>query len=363
MSKETKIGILALVTAFFGTWGYMFLKGRNILSRERIVWVSYKEVSELTESSPVTVNGFQVGVVSKIKMDDTNASRIWVGITLRRDINIPKNAVAELVSSGLMGGRNIKITFEKPCSGNDCVEASDTLRGVAKGMMASMMSADELTEYMSRAKGGVRGIMDSLDASFKESDSETGKTLRDIQATIENLKRTTAALNGLIQVSAKSMGSTMNNLESVTKNLERSNGEITQLMANTKDFTGKLNKLELDKTVGGANDAMASIKKTLDKTDKAMAEMNTILEQARTGNGSLNQLLYDDKLVKNINETMLSLDMLSRDLNLHPKRYRSVIWGRERKRVPFVQDVEYQKYMQDRDSIKAYNARLKSLKK
>jgi phospholipid/cholesterol/gamma-HCH transport system substrate-binding protein len=359
MSKETKIGLLALLTIGLGIWGFMFLKGRNILSREKIVYVEYQDVDGLAESSPVNLNGFQVGIVSSITMSPDDAHKVLVAITLRRDINVPKNAVVELASAGVMGGKVVRIRFDKPCSGSDCAVSGDYLKGSTKSMIGSMMTPDELSEYVNRARNGVGGIMDSLDASFRQDNSEVGRTLRDIQSTVSNLKKTTAALTQMIQASSKSMSGTLSHLESISANLEKSNGEITTLMSNTKEFTGKLNKLELDKTVGGANDAMLSVKKTLEKSEAAIVDINGIITQIKSGQGSLGTLIYDDKFIKNVNETMLSVDMLSRDLNLHPKRYRSLLWGRERKRTPFVEDMEYQKYIRDRDSIKAYSARLK----
>ncbi len=358
ISKEVKIGLLAILTLGFGIWGYMFLKGRNILSREKIVYVEYSNVDALTESSPVTLNGFQIGIVSSIIMKPDDAYKVIVAITLRRDINVPKNAVAELVSTSIMGGKTIKIRFDKPCMSGDCVVSGDYIKGVEKSVLGSMMTPDEVSAYMERAKNGVGGIMDSLNASMRENDSEVGKTLRDIQVTVANLKKATASLTTLMSVSSKSMSGTLAHLESVSGNLEKSNAEITQLMANTKEFSGKLNKLELDKTLSGANDAMLSVKKTLEKSESAVADLNSVIAQIKSGQGSLGTLIYDDKFIKNLNETILSVDMLSRDFNLHPKRYRSVLWGKERERVPFVEDLQYQKYIRDRDSIKIYTNNL-----
>jgi phospholipid/cholesterol/gamma-HCH transport system substrate-binding protein len=358
ISKEVKIGLLAVLTLGFGIWGYMFLKGRNILSREKIVYVEYNNVDALTESSPVTLNGFQIGIVSSIIMKPDDAYKVIVAITLRRDINVPKNAVAELASTSIMGGKTIKIRFDKPCMGGDCVESGDYIKGVEKSVLGSMLTPDEVSSYMERARNGVGGIMDSLNASMRKDDSEVGKTLRDIQSTVANLKKATASLTTLMNVSSKSMSGTLAHLESVSGNLEKSNAEITQLMSNTKDFTGKLNKLELDKTIGGANDAMLAVKKTLEKSESAVADLNSVIAQVKSGQGSLGTLIYDDKFIKNLNETILSIDMLSRDFNLHPKRYRSVLWGKERQRVPFVEDLQYQKYIRDRDSIKTYSNNL-----
>jgi phospholipid/cholesterol/gamma-HCH transport system substrate-binding protein len=338
MSNETKVGILAIVTIAIGIWGYMFLKGRNIMSREKIIYTEFDNVKKLEESSPVLLNGYQVGIVSSISMKDDDAHRVLVAMTLKRDIKVPKNAVAALVSDNVMGGPTLQLFFDKPCTGADCVESGDYLKGITRGFLNSVATPEEIDLYLSKFRGNVGPIMDSLDFSLRQNDSEIGKTLRNVQLTVANLQATTLSLNKLMAASATGIAGTVKHLEGITANLEASNAEIKATLANANAFSAQLKGLELQKTVNGATDAMTSVKTTLSNTDKAIVDLNAIIAKIKAGEGSIGALLNDDKTAKQLNEVLMSVDRLSKDLTLHPKRYRSLLWGKERPYTPLKDD-------------------------
>lgn len=338
MNKETKVGILAIVTIALSIWGYMFLKGRNILSREKIIYTEFPNVKKLEESSPVFLNGFQVGVVSSITMKDDDAHKVVVSMTLKRDIKVPKNAIAALVSDNVMSGPSLQLFFDKPCTGSDCVESGDYLKGETRSFIRSLASPEELDMYMSKVKNNIGPIMDSLDYSIRSGDSEVGKTLRDVQKTVANLQATTLALNKLMAASATGISGTVKHLEGITANLEASNAEIKSTLSNANAFSGQLKNLELNKTLNEANQAMGAVKTTLSTTEKAVADLNTIIAKIKNGEGSIGALLNDDKTAKQLNEMLISIDRLSKDLTLHPKRYRALLWGKEKPYIPPSED-------------------------
>ena len=74
LSNEGKIGLLAIITIALFIWGLKFLKGQNILSASKNIFVEYKNIDQLKVSSPVLINGFEVGVVKDIylKPEDLN---------------------------------------------------------------------------------------------------------------------------------------------------------------------------------------------------------------------------------------------------------------------------------------------------
>jgi phospholipid/cholesterol/gamma-HCH transport system substrate-binding protein len=343
MSNETKVGILAIISIAISIWGYMFLKGRNILSREKVIYTVFDNVKKLEESSPVYLNGYQVGVVSSIRMKDDDAHKVVVGMTLKREINVPKSAFASLVSDNIMGGPSLQFVFDKPCKGADCVETNDTLRSELKGFLGSVASPTELEQYLMTLRNNVNPIMDSISYSLRESDNEVGKTLRDVQKTVANLQATTLALNKLMAASATGISGTIKHLEAITANLEASNAEIKSTLSNANAFSSQLKGLELNKTVTGANEAMVSVKTTLTTTEKAIADLNTIITKIKAGEGSIGALLNDDKTAKQLNEVLMSVDRLSKDITLHPKRYRAILWGRERPYTPLKEDPQAEK--------------------
>ena len=87
MSNETKVGILAVVAIALFIFGYNFLKGLNLLTTSNILYANYDNVSSLTVSSPVFINGLQVGVVKDIYFKD-DLQTIEVEMNIENDYRI-----------------------------------------------------------------------------------------------------------------------------------------------------------------------------------------------------------------------------------------------------------------------------------
>ena len=69
VSKEVKIGIAFVIAIFLLYYGISFLKGINIFKSSNSYIVVFDDVTGLTQATPVTLNGFKVGLVSSMKLD------------------------------------------------------------------------------------------------------------------------------------------------------------------------------------------------------------------------------------------------------------------------------------------------------
>ena len=72
MKKEIKIALTAIVAIVILFFGMNFLKGLTMFSGNNVYYVAFDDISGLTTSSPIYANGYQVGVVTKIKYDYTH---------------------------------------------------------------------------------------------------------------------------------------------------------------------------------------------------------------------------------------------------------------------------------------------------
>ena len=139
MSREIKIGILTFIVLVTMIWGYTFLKGRNLLTASNELFSTYDDVTDLNVSSPVLVNGFKIGTVTKIKINKTDVKKMDVFYLIDSEYKIPKNAIANLKSLGFVSGRGIFLDFDKECSGADCALNGDELKGGSIGLLGSML--------------------------------------------------------------------------------------------------------------------------------------------------------------------------------------------------------------------------------
>ena len=338
-SNETKIGLLVIIATALMIWGYKFVKGKNILSSSTFLIVQYDEIDQLSTSTPVTIQGFQIGIVSDIYFKTVgNKQMVEVILDIEKGIDIPKNAVANIVATGIMGGKSVVIEFDKPCSGADCAQNGDMIRGRFKNMLASMVSTSDLDGYLNEVEQNVGPIVDTLKAKFTGS-AEGSQSMADIQTIISNLKSATTSLDALMRKSSGKINGLLANMESITSTINSSQSEIKGIISNANSFSNKINSLQLDQTLDKANKAIDStpelmdkLKGTLSEADKAAQELSSLLNKMNTGDGTLNKLLNEDGLYNNLEETLKNMDLLLEDLRLHPERYRRIL---SKKKIPY----------------------------
>jgi len=339
MSREIRIGLLAVVAIGALIWGYKFLLGNNILKRSDTYFVEYGNVDQLKVSDAVSINGFQIGTVQDIYLKPEDLQTVVVILNIKGNIKLPKNTIAELYSTSVMGGRAINLEYEGVCE-SDCLPSGSQLQGREFGLLGSLVKPGELDSYVATVQEGIGGVMDSLNAHLSEDASnEIGKTFHQLQQTITNLNQTTSQINHLFSQSSSKLVDILENLASVTTNIQSNNQEIAGLLKNTNTITNQLASAQLDttilrtnRTLGSTGDAIGSLKETLDKADQTFAQLTQLLTQINKGEGTLGGLAKDQALYDNLTSLSENIDFLLQDVRLNPKRYINVsVFGKKQK--------------------------------
>ena len=94
ISKELKVGILAIVSMVILYMGFNFLKGIDFFSRSSVFYAVYDNIDGLTVSNPVIINGFTVGRVNGIRILHEKSNRILVELNVDSDIKVSKGTEA-----------------------------------------------------------------------------------------------------------------------------------------------------------------------------------------------------------------------------------------------------------------------------
>ena len=84
-------------------------------------------------------------------------------LNIKGEIQLPKNTIAELRSSSVMGGRIINLEYDGICTEN-CLPNGSYLQGRSFGLLGSLVNPSELDTYVKTVQEGVGGVMDSLNA-------------------------------------------------------------------------------------------------------------------------------------------------------------------------------------------------------
>jgi phospholipid/cholesterol/gamma-HCH transport system substrate-binding protein len=315
ISNETKIGALTTLAIFLLVLGFNFLKGKDLFSHSKKIYAVFKSVDGLELSNSVSIKGLNVGTVYGIKATDKDVDGILVTISMKQDVNIPKNSTA-YINAGLIGSSNIII---KKGNSTDFIDDGDTLIAIEKGSI--------LTEFQSSLSPVIHtlnGTLVSLDSLIEVVGSLFNPAVKDnFTSIVANLAKSSASLQMMLNSRTSALAQSMNHLDSFTSNLASNNGRITGTLDNLEKTTAKLSQAKIGETLESAQNAMNSLKDALNKVNSP--------------NGTLGLLLNDKRLYLNLENTTRSLNILLDDLRLHPKRYVNIsVFGSKDKKGPLM---------------------------
>lgn len=351
MSKEGKIGLFAILILLVSIWGFTYLKGKNLLNKTFTFKTQMTDVAQLDLSSPVLINGFKVGKVTKVEINPDNLKEMYVYFTVTKDYHIPTDAMVVSKPMGVVDGRGLYVEFDHICKG-DCAESGSTLKSTQMGLVSSMLDGENIDSYVNSFSGQMSKVVENIG-------SEDGKgalngSVRELEKSMTEIAKLTARTNRLIASNQKSIHTTVNNLASISQNLVANNAKITELLSNSTAMTRDLKNAQLGNKLGvtleTTNATMASANKKMDLTvaqltetmknvDLTLASLNSVITKAGSNSGSLGMLMNDKTLYTNLESTSRNLSLLLQDLRLNPKRYVNVsIFGKKNKKYTYPKD-------------------------
>jgi phospholipid/cholesterol/gamma-HCH transport system substrate-binding protein len=299
LSKEFKVGLFMVVTITLLYFGFNFLKGIDFFSTSNKYFVVYKNVEKLTESNQVFLNGYAVGRVRDIQIQQMK-NRVVVELDINSDIILTDSSVA-MLNGELLGGRFIQL--DVPPGGNR-LKNKDTLRSeVAKGVMDF---AEPVAAQLQTTMRNLNAVLVSLAGNSKQLDTMfTG-----LQATPALLNRTLSAANSNIG----ELGTTF---KSVAGNLNSSLDELKPTLSNFKTLSDSLKMIQLNGT--------------LNKAQKSLTSLNETLARLNNGDNTASKLMTEDSLYVNLNRLLYSVDSLAKHFNTNPKHFLSPLGKSQRK--------------------------------
>jgi phospholipid/cholesterol/gamma-HCH transport system substrate-binding protein len=303
LTKEVKTAILVILGIVFLIFGINYLKGKNLLESTNTFYTQF-DYNGLTNSSPVTIKGNQIGRIRSIAYD-YESGKTKVAFTIDQELKFSKNSKIRMYELGLMGGNGIAII---PANDSDFAASGAFLESeVELGLVQN------LTNNFS-------GIGSNLDATLKSADTLLINLNKIVEDESENgLKSAITELNSTLK-SFKNVANSFNSL--VSKNDESLTSVIDNFNKVSEDLASLSNDLK-----------DAEIAKTVNDLDQTLLNVNALLAGLEKGEGSLGKLLNDDKLYNNLEVASAQLKELLQDFKLNPKRYINVsVFGGKNKK-------------------------------
>jgi phospholipid/cholesterol/gamma-HCH transport system substrate-binding protein len=310
VSNETKVGILTIVALTILILGFNFLKGKDILKKSKRIYAVFNDLGSLSKSNEVKINGYVIGSVYELRAKDKDLSGIVATINLTQDIHIPRDSKA-LISTPLVGSSYIVI--EK---GTDSIflKPGDTLETRKEGGILDDVKA-QLTPTLTKVRttlDSLNTILGSINGAFN-AEAQTN-----IRQTLGNLNKASNSLSGLLDNQTSALAKALNDAQQITQSLKNNTEDVTATIKNFRSTSEKL--------------AALSLQPTIDSVDEVVRTMHSLVNKFNNPDGTIGALLNDKKLYKNINDAILSFEILADDLRTHPKRYVNLsIFGRKDK--------------------------------
>jgi len=313
LTREVKTGILAIGAILLFIFGYSYLKGTNILEKNRTFFVKYQNVEGLAKGAPVTINGLNVGKVQNIAFANKVGS-LFVELTIEEDFEFSKSSTVRIYSSGLIGGKSLGI-FPK-YEPDNIAKSGDTLKGeIEDGMLAAVSKA---LGPLEKKVNNTLAVVDTLLRSATDILDED--TRNNLKLAIQNLNSTMQSFNG----ASKNLDAI---LENNSDKLDRTFTNLDDMSANFVKISDSLAELKTGKLVTDLQDVV-------DRFDALVTGLDN-------GEGSAGKLLKDDQLYNNLEGASRQLELLLQDVKLNPKRYVNIsVFGKKQKEYAEPDDSE-----------------------
>jgi len=313
ISNETKVGILTIVALTLLIVGFNFLKGKNVFNKEKHLYAVFSDLGSLRKSNEVKMKGLPVGVIYDYTEIDKNLSGIIVTITMKRDVNIPKDSKAT-IESELLGNTYMNVVQGQS---TDFLKDGDTIVTDRASSFLGDVKA-QITPTLTSVRSAIDSLKIVLGGLNRLFDKDTKGNLSEI---IRNLKQTTGSLNKLLDAESGALAATLNNANSITGNLKKNNDSITATISSIKKAADKFSGLE--------------VQPTIDTLQATIGELKNVLSKFNTNEGTLGLLMKDRKLYDQLNSLLLGIEILFDDIRVNPKRYTgSLIFNRKDKTGP-----------------------------
>jgi phospholipid/cholesterol/gamma-HCH transport system substrate-binding protein len=316
---EVIVGIFVTIAVVVGIVGTLYLARRG-WTKSYPMFARFDWGQQLKVGQPVYLAGVQIGYVQVVELDPEGY--LDVKMAIDRGRKVPEGSTVTVISEGIFGDKSVAI---KPCRRfQPPVGGVDAARG-AKPPAPAAPAADQgpvcrpgafLAANDTIPTG--RGAPTIDDILFK-MDTVTG-SLSDVARTVKiefvtnggiaELRKTIASTNALVT-----------NLNDVANTQSKA---LTATMASLRRTLNAIDSATVDSTMHSLSAASKSLASLTRNLDSSSARVNSILQKADSGKGTVGLMLNDPGVYNNLRALLARLDSLTADIKANPKKYLNV---------------------------------------
>lgn len=290
-SRELTVGLLGLVAIATIYLLINFFKSVNIFSNTDKYHIEFNDIGELTNSSPLYLNGCKIGNVSSIEHEFNKSDLVHLTVSVEKGLRIPEGSYA-MIHNKLIGGSTIHLVLGK---GSGTMAPGSTMKGI-------------------------------IDAGTM---GEVSNMMQQVEAMLPNVSSMLISLDKIL--SNPAIMNTIDNLETLTGQLNTTSAELNSIVSNDiPTALDKVIKLEDDLLKVSSQLSEVDYVNMIASLEASLDNIQQITTALNAGEGTAGMLLKDTTLYTKLNETCKAAESLLQDLKENPKRYVNVtVFGKK----------------------------------
>ncbi len=298
------VGGVILISLFVLISGVLWLKETSIARKMVEYTILFPNIGVLQEGDPVTVNGVKKGIVSKIGF---HKSQVSVIIKLDNDVKFTDSSPVTVQNIGLMGERQVGIllsekgTIYKP----NTKERTTHIQGYFDSGIAEAM-------------GMLGGVLDEVLALVDTVKKIVYQTVGNeefiifFQTIVHRLDTIVYLVENLVEENESGINATLDNVHAMTVDLKN---------------LVETNRANMDNILDNGAQLTSSALTIAYRIDSIVVSVNNIVSDIEAGRGSIGMLIEDETIIRDLKESLVSLDSLVTDVNENGLKLRVKFFG------------------------------------
>ena len=290
-NKLSIVGIVVFLSVCVFFYGIRFLQDESFQKSNFIFNVVFNDLQGLDISDDVRMLGKRIGRVTGTKII---GEKIAVELTIDNNFafKIPIDSKIEITQTDIMGSKFISIY---PGKDND------------KFILDNETIAGKNAEVASLTKD-IGDVANRLNQTFgNEQKEQIVNTISNIESATEQLEQFISLNKDIISNDDKqSLSNIISNIDDISENLN-------------KFLDGEKNKLS--NSIDNFNLFMEKMPSISSEIDGILIDVNSVVKNLNSGEGSLSKLLNNDELYDNINGLVLDARSILDDVKNNPAKY------------------------------------------
>jgi len=290
-NKLSIVGLVVFLSVCVFFYGIRFLQDESFQKSNFTFNVIFNDLQGLDISDDVRMLGKRIGRVTGTRII---GEKIAVELTIDNNFafKIPIDSKIEITQTDIMGSKFISIY---PGKDND------------KFILDNETIAGKNAEVASLTKD-IGDVANRLNQTFGNEQKEQ------IVNTISNIESATKQLEDFISL----------NKDIISNDDKQS---LSNIISNIDDISENLNSLldaeknKLSNSIDNFNSFMDKMPSISNEIDEILIDVNSLVKNLNSGEGSLSKLLNNDELYDNINGLVLDARLILDDVKNNPTKY------------------------------------------